>query len=124
MTRRSMLFTGPYLAMWLWLIVPLALHGLVPFVPAPAGHVTVHVGGWMEEIENADNFGDALRIMRKDRSYHQCRYVRFTPETTTLLVLPPKQQHCSFLRLTRPNTGHVVRSVSNAEFIDILKRTY
>jgi len=120
MTRRPMLFTGPYLAMWLWLIVPLALHGLMPFVPTPVGHVTVHIGGTAEEIDQADSLGDALRIMNRDRTYDVCRYIRVTQETTALVLLPPEQQRCSILLLTRPNQGHVVHSLSTAVLLDDL----
>lgn len=118
MNRRPLLLTGPYLAMWLWLIVPLTLHG---FVPVPSGQVSLHIGGWMEELDGADTLGEALRIMRKDRVYSQCRTVRFEADRVAIVVLPPKGQHCALLRLTRPGKGRVVRSATYAQIIDELR---
>lgn len=122
--RRPLLLTGPYLAMWLWLIVPCALHLLMPLGAVSERHVSLHLGGWVEELDGSETLGETLRILRKDRLYNQCRYLRVNKDTTALVLLPPKQQHCALLRLTRPSTGHVVRKLSNAEFVGILKRTY
>lgn len=120
-TQRPLLLTGPYLAMWLWLIVPLTIHGLMPVGVLPKWSVNLHMGAWMEEIGAADNIGDAWRIMRQDRRYSLCRYVRFDRERASLVALPPNDQHCSFLRLTRPGKGHVVRSASYAQIINSLR---
>lgn len=121
--RRPILLTAPYLAMWLWLIVPLTLHGLVPFGFLAERQVALHLGGWIEEIDHAQSFGDALRVMRRDRSYVQCRYVGLTQATTSLIILPANDQHCSLLRLPRRNAGRVLGSISNADLINNLMRT-
>lgn len=96
---RPLLLTGPYLAMWIWLILPIALHGVLPLVLLPDRQVHLHVGGWMEEMDGVDGFGEAWRVLRKDRRYDQCRYIRFTAHDRELLQLPPKRQHCAFLRI-------------------------
>lgn len=75
----------------------------------------------MEELDGADTLGEALRIMRKDRVYSQCRTVRFGRYETEFVFLPAKLQRCAFLRLTQPGTGHVVRSATYAQIIDELR---
>lgn len=120
--RRPILLSGPYLAMWLWLIVPLTLHGLVPFGFLAERQIAVHLGGWIEEVEGTDSLGEALRVMRRDRSYVQCRYVGLTQATTSLIILPANDRHCPFLRLPRRNAGRVLGSISNADLIDNLMR--
>ena len=121
-TRSPLLLTGPYLAMWLWLIVPFTLHGLVPLGILPKVHVSLHLGGWIEDIDRARDLSDALRIMRIDRAYSQCRYLRLGVETTALIALAPNQQHSSFFRLTQRGTGHVMYSISNAAIIENIRR--
>ena len=124
MTARPILLTGPYLAMWLWLIVPLALLALAPFGGVSDrlsnGQIHVHIGGTAEEIDQADSLGDALRIMNRDRTYDVCRYIRVNQETTSLVLLPPDQKHCSLFRIIHPNQGRVVRSISTAFLVDDL----
>lgn len=121
--RRPILLSRPYLAMWLWLIVPLTLHGLVPLGFLAERQVAVHLGGWVEEIEGAGSLSEALRVMRRDRSYRECRYVGLTQATTSLIILPANDLHCSFLRLPRRNAGRVLGSISNADLINNLMRT-
>jgi len=115
--KRPSIFAGPYLAMWLWVLVPLTLHGLIPLGIMPKWSINLHVGGWMEEVTGTHSMGEAFRVMRRDRTYSQCRYVRFEAERTSVILLPPTGQHCAFMRLTRPGVGHVVRSASNADLI-------
>ena len=82
MNQGSLLLTGPYLAMWLWLIVPLSLHGMVPIGAPMDRHITLHVGAWTEEIGNANDLRPAWRILRADRAYQHCRYIRVTDHST------------------------------------------
>ncbi|MEP3296776.1 MAG: hypothetical protein ABJO27_09915 [Pseudoruegeria sp.] len=122
MKQRPLLLTGPYLAMWLWLIVPLTLHGLVPLGALTNRHVSLHVGRWIEEMDGVDSPGAVWRVLRADRAYQHCRYIRVTGHSTDLVILPPKGQHCSFLRLTQRGTGHVFASIPNKNLIETLKR--
>lgn len=121
MKHRHLLLTGPYLAMWLWLIMPLTLQGMVPLGVLPKWSVNLHVGAWMEEVEGTDSIGEAFRVMRQDRRYTVCRYARFDKQRASVAVMPPKDQHCAFFRLTRPGKGRVVRSASYAQIIDNLR---
>lgn len=124
MKRRPLMLTGPYLAMWLWLAVPLTLFGLVPLTAMSNWQLSLHLGGWIEEVNYADNPRDVLRIMRKDRTYSECRTARFGNQITSFVVLPAKNNHCPLLRFTRSDSGRVVGSISNAELIEGLKRGF
>jgi len=121
MINRPLFLTAPYLAMWLWLAVPLTLHGLVPLGAMLDRHITLHVGGWVEEMNGVDSLGAAWRILRADRRYQQCRSIRVTDHSTDLVILPAKDQHCRFLRFTRSSSGHIAERLPHAVVFNYLK---
>lgn len=120
---RPLILTGPYLAMWFWLIVPLALQSLAPLSGMTGRHFAVHLGGWIEDIGYADSIADGLNIMRETRRYSQCRYVRFGDGMTSLVLLPARNQQCSLLHFPDKRAGRLVRSISNAELMKNLMRS-
>lgn len=120
--RRPTLLTAPYLAMWIWLIVPLMLHGLLPQIDFSDRHLSFHVGGWVNEIEHAQNFGDALQIMWRERFYEVCHYLHVGHETTSLVIAPAEDRQCSAIRVLRSGEVRVLGKVANAEVIDQILR--
>ncbi|MEL6203371.1 MAG: hypothetical protein AAFR39_13545 [Pseudomonadota bacterium] len=124
MTKRPLLLTGPYLAMWLWLLVPLSLHGVIPSMPLPDRQISMHLGGWVEESGNVFNLRDAVEMMQRKRRYPICRYLSFDRQGVTMRFLPANDGACRFIRLTKPNDGRVIHRAPYQEFIDNFKREF
>lgn len=120
--RRPTLLTAPYLAMWLWLIVPLMLHGLLPQIDFSDRHLSFHVGGWVNEIDQAQSFGEAVQIMWRERFYEVCHYLHVGHETTSLIIAPAEDHQCAAIRVLRSGEGRVLGKVANAEVIDQILR--
>lgn len=120
--KRPTLLTGPYLAMWCWLIVPLTLHVLLPPIDFSDRYLSLHIGGWVYEIERAQNFGDALQIMWRERFYEVCEYLRLGTDTTSLVAVPAEDQRCTSVRVMRIGEGRLLAPSLNANLIDLLIR--
>ena len=102
--------------------LPLFLHGLLPQLDFSDRHLSFHVDGWVNEIDQAQSLGDALQIMWRERSYEVCHYLHVGHETTSLIIAPAEDHQCATIRVLRSGEGRVLGKVANAEVIDQILR--